>query len=330
MDSLAFLERAGRLSIQPVYVVAGDEDFLKRRVLEALRHAVVGANADFALATFEGDQATWSEVHDELHTVPFLGTRRLVVVERADPFVTEHRTTLEKYVTAPATRGVLVLEVASWPANTRLAKSLGNESTLVCKAPQPGRLPEWCASWAEGQHQKQLTAAAARLLVDLVGTEMGQLEQEIAKLATYVGESRRIDEADVDRLVGNSRADNTWKVLDSIAEGRPGPGLALLDRLLDQGEDPLRLLGAFGFQLRRLAQAARLAQRGRPLAVALDEVGIPPFARRTAEQQLRHLGRRRANRLYDWLLEVDLGLKGSSPLPPRTQLERLLIRLARK
>ena len=52
------------------------------------------------------------------------------------------------------------------------------------------------------------------------------------------------------------------------------------------------------------------------------------FAMRNWEQQLKHLGRRRLDRLYDWLLEVDLGLKGGNPLPPAVQLERLVIRLA--
>ena len=50
------------------------------------------------------------------------GTHRMIIVENADPFVTRERARLEKFVAElgdrPAT-GVLVLEVASWPANTR-------------------------------------------------------------------------------------------------------------------------------------------------------------------------------------------------------------------
>ena len=45
---------------------------------------------------------------------------------------------------------------------------------------------------------------------------------------------------------------------------------------------------------------------------------------------MRHLGRDRTNRLYDWLLEINMDLRGDSPLPPRTLLERLVLRLARK
>jgi len=100
--------------------------------------------------------------------------------------------------------------------------------------------------------------------------------------------------------------------------------------LLDQGEEPLRILGAFSMQLRRLAQATRLHQSGQPLARALEQAGVPPFGVKSGEVQLKHLGLRRINRVYEWLLEVDTGLKGGSPLPPRTLLERFVIRLARK
>jgi hypothetical protein len=82
-------------------------------------------------------------------------------------------------------------------------------------------------------------------------------------------------------------------------------------------------------QLRRLAQAARLAAQGINLRAALGQVGVPPFAIDSAEQQLRHLTHRRALRLYDWLLEVNMDLRGGSPLPERTLLERFLLRLAR-
>ena len=66
------------------------------------------------------------------------------------------------------------------------------------------------------------------------------------------------------------------------------------------------------------------------VSVALEQAGVPAFTIKAAQEQMKHLGRRRLERLYDWLLEIDQGVKGASPLPPRTQLERLVVRLARK
>jgi DNA polymerase-3 subunit delta len=331
MESREFLDKAGKQKLQPVYALAGDEDFLKRQVVVALQALVLGQPGEsFGLSTHTGDKAVFAAVHDELQTLPFLSPRRLVVVENADPFVTRYRAALEKYVATPAPNGVLVLDVKSWPANTKLARLLPTSATIVCKVLSGDRLLDWCVQRAAAPYGKQLSAAAAELLVELVGAELGQLDQELAKLAIYVGDTAKIDTDDVDRLVGSSRAESTWKIFDAMAAGRPADALEILDRLFDQGEEPVRVLGAFSMQLRRLAQAYRLNQQGRPLFAALADAGVPPFAVKSAEQQLRHVGQRRAERLYDWLLETDLGLKGNSVLPPKTQLERLVVRLARK
>jgi DNA polymerase-3 subunit delta len=331
MDSLAFLERPSRGKLQPLYVVHGDEDFLKRQVLAALRGLVLAGDGDeFGLSRHEGDKATFAAIHDELAAVPFYSSRRLVLVENADPFVTRHRALLEKAVGRLPATGVLVLEVKSWPNTTRLAKLIDDAATIVCKAPAAYRLPAWCVQWCSSRYAKQLASPAAALLVDLVGADMGQLDQELCKLAIFVGARPAIDLAAVDQLVGRSRAETIWKILDAIGEGNASGALTILDRLLDQGEEPLRILGAFSMQLRRLAQATRLHQSGQPLARALEQAGVPPFGVKSGEVQLKHLGLRRINRVYEWLLEVDTGLKGGSPLPPRTLLERFVIRLARK
>jgi DNA polymerase-3 subunit delta len=331
MDSLAFLEQVSETDPKPFYVLPGDEEFLKRQVLAALQDLILGdEDRAFGLSTHPGDRATFGAIRDELDTLPFLSSRRLVIVENADPFVTRYRSELEKFVAEPPRTGVLVLEVKSWPSNTRLAKLTPTGATIICKAPPAFKLADWCVQWTAKRHSKQLTGAAAHLLVDLVGPEMGLLDQELTKLAVYAGKSNRIDAADVDKLVGSSREENTWKIFDAIGAGQAREALGILNRLFDQGEEPLRLLGAFSMQLRRLAQAARLNQQEQSLTAALDKAGVPPFAQRGCEQQLRHLGWRRADQLYDWLLDVDQGLKGGSQLPARTLLERLVVQLARK
>src|SRR5258708_5724150 len=309
MDSIAFLNRIDKAKVQSVYVLHGEEAFLKRQVLAALRRLVLGPGDDgFGVCTFAGDKATFSAVHAELTTLPFLAPRRLVVIERADPFITAERTRLEKYAAAPAAMGVLVLDVQTWQSNTRLAKQLPDAAILVCKPPQTHKLPDWCVAWCRAQHGKDLPLAAARLLVDLVGPDMGLLNQELAKLATYVGDARRIDSGVVDLLVGSSRAENAWKIFDLIGNGQTGEALTFLARLFEQGEDPMRLLGAFSMQLRRLAQVARLHAQGRALDDAQEHAGVPPFARRNMAQPMRKLGQSRLDSLYDWLVETNRGL----------------------
>src|SRR5262245_58566440 len=139
MEALAFHAKSNT-PIQPLYVLHGDEAFLERQALLALRRRALGPDADEAAASVHpGDKAQFAAVWDELETAPFFAAKRLVVVENADPFVTRFRGLLEKKITSLPPTGVLVLDVKLWPSNTRLAKMVDNAATIVCKPPQAYR-----------------------------------------------------------------------------------------------------------------------------------------------------------------------------------------------
>jgi DNA polymerase-3 subunit delta len=332
MDALTFIDKNGKVKRQPFYVLSGDEDFLKRRVLALLVPIVLGdADPEYGVTTFPGDKADFSTVRNELDSVSFFSERRLVVVDQADPFVTKFRPQLEAYVAEPSAAGVLVLDVKAFPATTKLAKAVPDAAHIVCKGPPEYRLPLWSVEWCQTQYGKKLTTPAAQLLVELVGPAMGVIDQELQKLKDYVGDRPTIDVPEVDGLTGRSRAANVFKILDAVGDGKPAAALKILSGLFEEGEAPLAVLGALGFQLRKLARAARMHQQKVALEDALTKAGVPtwPQARESARKQMRHLGMNRLLKLYDWLLEVDGGLKGGSPLPDRLQLERLVVRLAR-
>jgi DNA polymerase-3 subunit delta len=122
-------------------------------------------------------------------------------------------------------------------------------------------------------------------------------------------------------------------MLDTALDGDAGGAMLHLERLLAAGEQPIAVLGQISASLRRLAAATRLVLQaeaaGRKIALpeALERAGLRPFLLSKAERQLRRLGRHRGARLYRWLLEADLDLKGASAVPPRLILERLIVRL---
>src|ERR1700722_8524285 len=146
MDSLTFLDRLDKAKPQSLYVLHGNEPFLKRQVQQAIRRLVLGPEDDgFALSVFPGDKASWAAVHEDLRTLPVLAPHRLVVIENADPFVTQERARLEKLFPEltgkekPA--GVLVLDVQAWASSTKLAKLTPDASLIVCDTPGGQQLP---------------------------------------------------------------------------------------------------------------------------------------------------------------------------------------------
>jgi DNA polymerase-3 subunit delta len=337
IDALEYLAHSQKHPAAPVCVVFGDEAFLRRQAVQELRRQALGGDeGDFSLTRFDGDSAELRQVLDELSTVAlFGGGRRLVVIDNADDFVSEHRGALEDYVARPKSSGTLVLEVTTWPKTTRLYKAVDAHGLQIdCKTPDVRATIKWLTSWAKSRHQAKLETAAAEAMLDLVGSELGLLDQELAKLAVSVKPGEPITAELVEQLVGGWRSQTAWDMIDAALNGHPREALAQLDRLLLAGENAIGVLAQIASTLRRFAAATRLIQEAEQnrqritLRQALEQAGVRSFVVAKAEQQLRHLGRQRAAMLYQWLLEADLDLKGASALPPRIVLERLIVRLA--
>ena len=323
--------------IPSVCVVFGDDDFLRRQVIIAVRNAVLGGeDAEISLTRFEGRGAELPDVLGELETIAMFGSgRRLVMIEQADDFVSRYRAELEAYTPNPLVAGVLLLELKSFPASTRLHKAVAAKGKAIDAAAPKGReLVRWLTAWARRKHAAELTTPAAETLIELTGPELGLLDQEVAKVALSTGADRRITPELVKQNVGTWRAKTAWEMLDAALDGKVPEAMRQLELLLGAGEQSIGVLGQISYSLRQMAAATRLiVQReatGRriPVAQALQEVGVRSFAVRRVEPRLRRLGRRRAEQLYRWLLEADLDLKGGSSAPPRLVLERLIVRLS--
>lgn len=338
IGALDFLEAPDRFSAASVCAVYGDDAFLKSEVLATLRRLVLGGkDGEFGLSVFSGREVQLRDVRDALSSQSLFGDgQRLVIVEEADSFVSEHRPELEDYV-AHVAKGMLVLEVKTWPANTRLAKAVAASGLAIdCGAPKERQIKSWLTQRAKAVHNVRLEAAATDALLDLVPPELGILVQEIAKLELGVGPNRVIDVKLVQDNVGGWRTRATWDMVDAAADGRAADALAQLDRLITSGEKPFGLLPQIASSLRKFPTAVQLieaAERSRqrlPPRDALAQAGVPPFKLGDAERQLRQIGRQRAKQLTQWLLAADLAMKGhnSSDERARMEIERLIIRLA--
>ena len=349
LPALGYLAHPDKHPARPVCAVFGDEPFLKLQVLAELRRQVLsGDDGEFSYRGFIGEEIEdIREVFDELGTVAlFGGGPRLVVVSDADPFVSDNRPALEDYVANPKPTGVLVLEVKTWQTTTKLYKAVAEKGLSIdCKSPKPDAILTWMHERAEKEHRAKLQPAAAERLLEIVGPQMGRLDQEIAKLALLNGGQTGkkgdapISKDLVDSNVGGWQVREIWDMVGAAAAGEARSALVMLDRLVAAGEEPIALLAMVASKLRPLAAATRVyedAERaGRRItprqAVSESSAKVWPAMLDEAERNMKQLGRQRTGQIYRWLLEADLALKGgkSRGHGSRMVLEELIVRLAK-
>lgn len=335
MHATDFLKKPEKTKIESIVVLYGTERYLRQKCQAAVARQVLGSEDgdEIGLSRFEGKDADLKSVLDELLTISMWGDKRLVVVEDADDFVTKHRVGLEKFLQKPPKKSVLLLLVKKWQKTTRLYKLVEKIGlNLSCEPLKDREIPRWLIDTAREQFEKDLARPAASLMLELAGSSLGLLEQELSKLASYVGDREKITAEDVTQLVGGWRAETTWAMVDALIAGNPGQALVCLDKLLAAREAPLMILGGLAFKFRQLTQATEMARLGTKLPLALQKAGVWRNNLEAAEKYLRRIGRPRAESIAGQILDVRESLGGSkgslSPAQQRIVLETLLIRLS--
>lgn len=348
----AFEYLAGGQSHAPaaVNVLFGDERFLRQLAMEQLRQTLAEGREDVQLTTFNAD-TPWRDVNDELSTGSLFGGggRRLVLIEDADDFVSTYRQKLEDYVAKPKSSAALILAVDSWAANTKLYKAVDHSGFQVAcsvpirpnsrnKDPDLPKLSKWIVARAKSVHKIALEAAAADELVQILGPELGIIEQDLAKLALYVPAGGKVTVTHVKEIVGGWRMRTAWQMMDDVAAGKASAALEEFDHLLRSGSEPIAIFAQVSYVLRRFAAATRIVEQQRRakqpanLSEAAKLAGFRAFPEelKKAEQQLRQLTAARAGKLYQWLIETDLALKNTHSQKERARLkiELLFLKLA--
>jgi DNA polymerase-3 subunit delta len=348
LHGLDFLETP-ELPSAPLCVLHGTEPFLKQQVWQKIRQLAFGDEfAQVPIATLSDPETPWRDVLDELSTAPlFGGPTRLVFFESADQFVTEQRDQLEAYVASPSKSSMLVLDVATWPSNTRLARWAASHGlAIACRLPEikrgnnkpvtdRNRLLSWIVQWARTSQSLDCSRDAAKGILDLVGDDLGLIDQELAKLAVTIHPATRVTVEQVRQVVGGWRMQTIWQLVEAACDCNGAAALGHLDRLIKGRQDPMALFGAWAWSLRRVAAAHRLreqrARAGKSVRPneALEVAGFKNYEWQRAERLLRRLGSQRAGALYRKLAVADLKLKRthSSESRARWVLEELILDL---
>ncbi len=332
--------------VPPVVALFGDDAFLRGESAVAIIRMMGLDTADYR--SFDGEECKWIDVHDELATLSLFdsGGYRAAMVTAADRLVEDARSQLEKWCGAPAKDSVLLLQVASLPTNTRLYKLIDKHGMCVqCSLPTGGprsktpsipKLRDWLVEWARARCELSLTASQASAVIDAIGTDCGLLHQEVSKLALYADENGKLTDEVLRASMGSWRTRTVWEVADAIADGRVTAALEQLQKIFAAGESPSAVIPQLSWSLRRFGKAAQLLLQSKRLRqrmgaqVAITQAGFWGNDAKLAEQRLRRMGLRKAGRLPEWLLELDLKIKGTHSQPGRAifALEELCVRLA--
>ncbi|RKZ16862.1 DNA polymerase III subunit delta [bacterium] len=264
-----------------VYLLAGPDNFRIEKTARWLREkALEGPMGELNAASAWGDETPPARIAQDASAYPMFGGQRFLWVRHAEGLPSgEAIEPLLAYLKNPVDSTVLVLTSAKLDKRLKLSAACAAAGRVVEFAALNAQELQAQVSSQARAHDIQLEAQAIQMLVDLVGEDLSEIDQELQKLALQ-GASGPIGAEEVRQLVARSRAIDGFELADSLDQRRPEGLLRAWTELRRRGADPFGNAAILSWRLRQLVLLQELVSEGHPPRDAASLAGLPPWQAR--------------------------------------------------
>ncbi len=328
IHSLEELEKIlGKETRVSVCLVMGPEVYQCRNALELIKSAVLAPGAEsFDFTEFRAGEVGADQIVEAANTFPMLSRKRLVLVTDAHALGDSEQESLLEAADTISPRSLLVFYGVEFDRRTRFYREMQDKHWVAefpkLKGPA---LERWAVSFLQRQGYRCSPAAIARL-VALAGSDMQSVAGELEKLMLYAGSAKTIPDEAVDRMVGESRQQSIFELIDAVARRDRNASLRSLSNLLGMGEPPLMIVAMLARHCRQVLTAKDLLARGAGVREAAAAAQVPPFLADAFMRQARDADTGRMREMHIRLAGIDRKLK-TSRADGRLLLENLICTL---
>jgi len=322
------LEKSLRQGLEPLYLLVGPERYLRRVTTREITEAALGTTL-----IREFNEASFSLLTDSVRSavaaaeqLPMMSDRRVVRVRDFARLRDADEDVLIAYLANPSPTTVMIFTADDLDKRKKSTKTLLDACTVVDFSPLKDSEAK---AWARTYLKSLKSAADDQVLseiVNLVGTDIQTLANELDKLASAAANTGRIEMQLVDELIGRTRELSNFELGDHLMSNNRKRALETLHRLLDDGAEPVMLIGLIAGNYHRLALGKHLLTRGGREEV-FRNVSMPPFKRDAYIATLQRSDAKKIARGIQLTAAADLAIK-TSQATPRLQLEMLVCELA--
>lgn len=306
---------------------------------EALNELKRGWDADGMLESnttvLDGTLVSPDELRNHCNTIPFLTSRRLVIVDGLIKRTEGRRRGASQGADKddegdgranrdglPAWRFLREF-AAEMPETTELVLIDGEVSggnqfirdmkpvAEVREFALPGRneLPDWIRARASAKGL-QLSGRVASQIADAAGADLWALDNELEKIATFAAHGEAPAERDLVGMLTVSREQSVFAFCDQIAEGRKAAALGSLAKLLADGESPQYLLSMITRQFRLITLAREASDARLSAAQIMDRLETrSQYVVDKTSQQARRFSMPLLRKCYQRIVKADLDTK---------------------
>lgn len=322
------LERSLREEARPLYLLLGPESYLRGEAADLITNTTLSETLlrEFNESSFSLASDAVQSAIAAAEQLPMMSNKRIVKIKDFAKLRDADEQVLIAYLQNPSPSTVMIFIADDLDKRKAASKVLLDTCVVVDFSPiKDLEAKNWCKARLK-ELKTPADDQAISEIVRLVGTDVQTLSTEIDKLAAAAIDTKGITLDLVDDLIGRSRELSNWELGDHLVAKNRKRALETLYRLLDDGAEPVMLVGLIGSNYRKLALGKYLLARGGREEV-FRNVSLPPFKRDSYIASLQRADAAKLAKGIQLIAAADLAIK-TSQATPRLQLEMLVCELA--
>ena len=259
-----------------VYLLYGEERYLRRQYRDKLRAALVPADDTMNCSVYSGKDINASEVVDLAGTMPFFAERRVIIIENSGWLKSGNDQFLALVKAIPDTTYLILVEEET-DKRSKLYKAVtANGYAALCEMQDEATLRKWVMGLLKKEN-KLITPEALTLLLDKTGTSMENIRREVEKLVCYKYYDEGITASDVEELCIVQIQNQIFDMVEAVAQKKQKQALKLYYNLLALKEAPMKILALIARQFNMLLQVKEMKSKGYHESDIAKQTGLNPY-----------------------------------------------------
>lgn len=316
-----------------VYLAIGQDNYLLDQVKQKMLQQVAANERTMNTSVYDLTTTPLNTLLDDALSAPFFGEKRVVVGQNAaflgtQPQKLQQKTDeLAKYLTTPNQTSIVLLlaPFVKLDARKKISKQLKQQAFVIdCSYPNESVVKQQIFAYATSQ-QVTLDNAAMQLLLTKTGANLQSIMNELPKLVLAAADTHQITEAMVAQLVASSVEENVFELVNLVLAKKTGAALAMFGDLINQQEEPTKLVMLLISQFRLLISTVSLKQRGYSQGAITQTIKVHPYRIKLALRTSRNFKLESLKQAFLGLAELEIKLK-TTQQSPQTLFSLFMVR----
>ena len=306
---------------KPIYLIYGEEDYLKLLKRNELIKAIVGDNT--MSLTIYNEKIDAEEIVSVGETMPFMSEYRLIVFDRCEVCKLKDEKFINFIKDMPDYLKIVIIENSVDKRMTLYKIAAKNGYVCEAKPLTENAVITFIQDECK-RNGKKISKEAAREICIRCNGNLSMIKCELEKLYAYTIDRDDINEEDVNKICSVSIEEKVFDMIAAFAERDGRQAMRLYYDLLAVKEPPMKILILMERHFNGIYQAkCSPPMPAAELAKTIGMKGVMPFVAGKYLKQANHFSTEKLRRLAESFAEAEEDIK-TGRMTDKTALELML------